>query len=229
MVAPYVDAPAGIADLATTIERVPPELLGKACAAREVVVVPGVRFATSTGMELMRGEETQVLGENITEGVAIAPGSHSKWISVGAGRISAFATAMTGEVYNALGTHTLLSESVSQGLAVALEERDAFLQGVEDARHAGVLFTIFSVRARALAGASPKASAARLSGLVIGAELQGGLAWSGQPGEVTIIAEESLAGLYRLALSHLGVASKTADDGSAARGAWRLAQEGWRR
>ncbi len=229
LLAPYVDAPAGCSDIARSITRVPPELLGPLCADREVVIVPGVRWVNTSGAELMRGEETQVLGQNLTDGVVIAPGSHSKWITVSDGRIEAFATAMTGEVYAAIGTYTLLSDSLTPGLAVIREYRDDFLRGIDDAQSGDLLFTLFSVRANAIAGAGHGSSTARLSGLVVGAELRSGLAGVGNPSHVTVIADRALAEWYDAALGHLGITTTIADDQTAARGAWRLAQEGWPR
>ena len=229
LVAPYADAPAGRSDIARSITHVPRELLGPICADREVVIVPGVRYVTPSGAELMRGEETQVLGQNLTEGVVIAPGSHSKWITVSGGRIEAFATAMTGEVYAAIGAHTLLSDSLTPGLAVSGEYRDDFLRGIDDAQSGDLLFTLFSVRAKAIAGAGHGSSTARLSGLVVGAELRDGLARAGHPSHVTVIADHALAEWYDAALSNLGITATIADDQTAARGAWRLAQEGWPR
>lgn len=227
MVAPYVDAPAGVSEIAQAVKRVPADLLGPACANREVVIIPGVRVNAPSDDDLMRGEETQVLGQGIADGVVIAPGSHSKWITISEGRIVGFTTAMTGEAFAALGQHTLLSESLTPGLAVDQEQRDEFVHGVTDAQERELLFTLFSVRAGALAGSGRAASTARLSGLLIGSELHGGLAWAGHPSHVTVVADETLAEWYRVALSQVGVNVTIATSNAAARGAWRISQEGW--
>ncbi|WP_439564599.1 2-dehydro-3-deoxygalactonokinase [Microcella sp.] len=227
MVVPYVDAPAGVSEIAQAVTRVPADLLGPACANREVVIVPGVRVEAPSGDDLMRGEETQVLGQGITDGVVIAPGSHSKWITISEGRIVGFTTAMTGEAFAALGRHTLLSESLTPDLSVDDEQRNDFVRAVTDAHERELLFTLFSVRSGAIAGSGRAASTARLSGLVIGAELHGGLAWAGHPSHITVVADETLAEWYRVALNQVDVTVTIATRHAAAQGAWRITQEGW--
>ena len=53
--------------------------------------------------EVIRGEETQVLGylnHNKTfSGFICLPGTHSKWIKVSNGKLIKFKTYMTGELY----------------------------------------------------------------------------------------------------------------------------------
>ena len=78
-----------------------------------VVVVPGLSARDARGApDVMRGEETQILGalgaSGRADGLFVLPGTHSKWARVEAGRIVDFATFMTGEVFAALKDHSLL-------------------------------------------------------------------------------------------------------------------------
>ena len=45
------------------------------------------------------------------EGVAILPGTHSKWVEIRDGRIVRFSSAMTGELYEVLSQHSVLRHS----------------------------------------------------------------------------------------------------------------------
>src|SRR5206468_1917494 len=70
----------------------------------------------------MRGEETQILGMvAAAEGFAAAsrliilPGTHSKWAIVAKGRIEAFATFLTGELYAVLKEHSILGRMMPTG------------------------------------------------------------------------------------------------------------------
>ncbi|PMU87476.1 2-dehydro-3-deoxygalactonokinase, partial [Pseudomonas sp. GP01-A4] len=58
--------------------------------------------------DVMRGEETQILGAGVRDGILVLPGTHSKWATLEAGRVTGFRTAMTGELYAVLLRHSLL-------------------------------------------------------------------------------------------------------------------------
>src|SRR3546814_4789014 len=66
----------------------------------------------------MRGEETQVLGAlaalPATGGLVCLPGTHSKWVRVEDGALQGFATYMTGEVFDLLQGHSILSRLRSE-------------------------------------------------------------------------------------------------------------------
>ena len=105
--APYARCPAGIAEIAAAMVTVETARLGP------VGLVPGVcGFAADGAPDVMRGEETQILGALAGLGRAeasfVLPGTHSKWARVEAGRIVGFATYMTGEAFAALKGHTIL-------------------------------------------------------------------------------------------------------------------------
>lgn len=166
-----------------------------------VFIVPGI--SQSEPADVMRGEETQIAGfvDRYGDGVVCLPGTHSKWVSVDDGRIAKFRTAMTGEMFALLAGQSVLRHSV------AGEDWDeaAFATGVEAALgDPAILTQLFSIRAASLlADASAGQSRARLSGLLIGAELAGTTAfWRGAT--VSLIGAPRLSGLYNQALDIAG-------------------------
>ena len=81
--------------------------------------------------DVMRGEETQILGalalSGRDEGLFLLPGTHSKWAEVADGRIVSFRTFMTGEVFGALKDHTILGRLMRAGA-----DADGFARGVRE-------------------------------------------------------------------------------------------------
>jgi 2-dehydro-3-deoxygalactonokinase len=167
-------------------------------------IVPGLKQAVPA--DVMRGEETQIAGALALapgfDGVFCLPGTHSKWVHVSAGEVVSFQTCMTGEIF------ALLSERSVLRHAMADEGWDdaAFDAGVAEglARPERLGARLFGIRAEGLLNGLPSAAArARLSGLLIGAELAGVRAyWLGQP--VAIVGAEQLSALYARALAAQG-------------------------
>ncbi len=98
--------------------------------------------------DVMRGEETEVMGiyePNGEKTLYVLPGSHSKHISFdGEGRIVAFRTMLTGELFAAVMQNTILRDSADFDHAVLKEE--ALLQGYEYCRTHGINEALFKVR-----------------------------------------------------------------------------------
>ncbi|MEQ8814073.1 MAG: 2-dehydro-3-deoxygalactonokinase [Thalassobaculum sp.] len=220
--APYLACPAAVADLAGAL--VPLDL----ARGRRVFVAPGLSTRSADGIpDVMRGEEVQILGAVDRIGVDRAtlclPGSHSKWARVEGGRVTGFATYMTGEAFDALRRHTILGSTIDH----AAWDDAAFAAGVERSGAAGgLLHHLFGVRASGLFGElDPARSGAFLSGLVIGHELRAavpeGASAGGDP--VVLIGEAGLVRLYAEALARLGIPSREGPSDAAARGLHRLA------
>jgi 2-dehydro-3-deoxygalactonokinase len=219
---PYALCPAGLEDIAKA-------LLPMEWSGRKVWLVPGVSCSDGRGIpDVMRGEEVQIIGaaEASTEdGLFIIPGTHSKWVVAGRGRISRFATFMTGEMFAVLKGHSILGRMM-KGAAV---DEGAFRRGVAEAQAAGgrLLHSLFGVRALGLFGKLPETeSAGYLSGLLIGAELMEAPAVLGvedPPPPVVLIGQAALAQHYKTAAGTLGFAVSEAAPDAAARGLWRLA------
>jgi 2-dehydro-3-deoxygalactonokinase len=174
---------------------------------------------------VIRGEETQVAGLIDREpgfyGLAILPGTHSKWVSVAAGGIDDFQTYLTGEMFELLSRHSFLRHSVAES-GRDLSTMPDFALGVRRTAKEGLPFltAIFSVRARQLLdGVSREDNLAYLSGLVIGGEIAAALA-TGRLAEgrtIAIIGSESLARAYRRAFTLLGRETQTFDGGEMVR------------
>jgi 2-dehydro-3-deoxygalactonokinase len=161
----------------------------------------------------MRGEETQIAGliarKPRFDGVACLPGTHSKWAHVSAGEVVSFASFMTGELFGLLTEASVLRHSTAGD---GWSEPD-FPEAVEEtlARPERLAGRLFGIRAECLLTCLPPERArARLSGLLIGAELAGARSyWLGR--DVALIGATRLSAAYRAALALCGVAARTCD------------------
>ncbi|MDR3508488.1 MAG: 2-dehydro-3-deoxygalactonokinase [Caulobacteraceae bacterium] len=216
--AAYVPCPADTALLAR-------RLLPLATAAGPAWIVPGLSLTRPDGLhDVMRGEETQILGalDAHISGLVITPGTHSKWVRVAGGRIETFRTFMSGEVFAILCAHSILGR-LMQGRE---PDEAAFRLGVSRAlEDPALLSLLFSARAEGLFGAlPPTAISAYLSGLLIGSEVRSGLPLAGAGDPITIIGSAQIAGLYQTALAEAGLGTARIIDGAdaSARGLFRI-------
>mmetsp|Transcript_23678 Transcript_23678/g.42209 ORF Transcript_23678/g.42209 Transcript_23678/m.42209 type:complete len:299 (+) Transcript_23678:2249-3145(+) len=169
-----------------------------------VRILPGVKQARPA--DVMRGEETQIAGYLAMnpgfDGVICLPGTHTKWAHISAGEIVSFRTAMTGEMFALLSKQSVLRHSMGEGW-----DDGSFDAGVDQAmsRPEALAASLFSLRAEGLLdGLDPDAARARLSGLLIGAELASMRPyWLGQ--QVAIIGADALSAAYAKALKTQGV------------------------
>ena len=163
--------------------------------------------------DVMRGEETQIAGvlseDPQFEGVLCLPGTHTKWVRIHAGDIVHFRTFMTGELFSLLSAHSVLRHSLD-GKGSDGQEFAASVKTMA-AEPAGLAARLFSIRAQSLVSEfSPAAANARLSGLLIGAELAAaGDFWRGQA--ITIVGNGPQSLLYAEALCVLGHAPRIID------------------
>lgn len=215
--APYVSCPATAADLAAAILWIEPGRTG---------IVPGVSQNGPAGPDVMRGEEVQVFGAVAAglappDGLICHPGTHAKWIVMEEGRIAAFRTMMTGELFALLREHSILADQL-QGEA----SPDAgFGEGVaEGLAGADLLSALFGIRARHLLGGSGEEAAAYASGLLIGSDVGAGLALP-RIGPVSLIGRPDLCALYAAALAVAGEAANQVDGGDAFLAGIRLLTE----
>ena len=229
--AAYCETPANVAHLGNSLQTLV-SLRGK-----RVHIVPGV-IQRSRLPNVMRGEETQVLGvlQNLPvdagDDLLIGlPGSHSKWVDVVDGCITHFDTFMTGEVFAVLSEHSILGRTQQQGAAF---DGQAFDRGVQVALSAdgelGVLSTLFSARALGLTGElAPTAQADYLSGLMIGHELaalatvQRRRRNNTNLPSIILIGNAQLCARYSRALDACGFAQVTLAEQATERGLWQLA------
>jgi 2-dehydro-3-deoxygalactonokinase len=185
---PYLDASTPLAALARCL--VP---LKDAPQGRHVAIVPGYRWTGPQGeVEVMRGEETQLLGALALgqgDGWVLLPGTHSKWVHLRQSVMHEWRTYMTGELFALLGQHGTLAGMVGDD-----DVPEAFGAGLQAARRGALSHAIFGCRAKVVTGCMPAGHArSYLSGLLIGAE------WGDAepaPRTLTVIAAGALASAY---------------------------------
>jgi 2-dehydro-3-deoxygalactonokinase len=203
---PYARCPADQAALAA----------GTAAPAGGPHIVPGL-ISEMAGLppDLMRGEETQIVGalhvrpELQAASCIVLPGTHSKWSQVQDGRVLHFSTYMTGELYAVLRQHSVLGRLMPADAAL---DAGAFLRGVDAVRDHGELGLSHQLFAARTLGVTqrlaPGALAEYLSGVLIGHELRAGLAWRAQSGlggrPLALVGEPRLCSRYQDALGRFG-------------------------
>lgn len=209
--APYVEVPALLTALGRSAVR--PHMDSQQFTVR---ILPGVCQRGDGIEDVMRGEETQLLGllsdRTGFSGPVLMPGTHCKWVVIDGGRIERFESAMTGEIFDVLGSHSVLRHSLvgetsgpatEAGVAAGLEA------GLQDpGRLTSLLFKTRS--AALLSGRGPDWCSGYLSGVLVGAEVGGHRDWLGA-GVVPLIGSDRLSRLYGAALGMIGVASEAID------------------
>lgn len=217
---PYAHVPLGAGDLAQSLVPYRTE------SGIELRFITGVTTDHATGPDVMRGEETQIIGAHalgMSDGTFVMPGTHSKWIRVSGGRIDDYATYMTGEIFAALKGHTILGTLIEDGPFHA----EGFAQGVSAGLDDGsnLLHDLFHVRTLPLMGRMERSAVADfLSGLLIGAEIKAARSRGDTASHVTIIGRNDLANRYEAALSGAGIVSCRAPDDIVATGHFLIAQ-----
>lgn len=210
--APYLEAPTELIDLAQGA--VKPEM-PDAYSHMNVVILPGVCQRNGRD-DLMRGEETQLLGlANIQpnfQGVVCMPGTHTKWVHLEGTRISKFSTAMSGELFEILRTYSVLTHAL-QGDRDGPGHKEGFdagaRVGLDDPQQ--LLSRLFEVRAGSLlSGREPDWCAGFLSGLLIGSEIGGTIHLLGDA-PVPLIGSPTLCEAYARTLALAGVTAVPLD------------------
>ena len=220
--AAYRNTPVDVASLGKALHAV------RSLRGVTVHIVPGV--IEQGGLpNVMRGEETQVLGvlRSLPTGGEVLiglPGSHSKWVEVVGGCITHFDTFMTGEVFAILSKHSILGRTQQP---CEHFQAEAFDRGVQVARsqdgQRGVLSTLFSARTLGLtAELAPDQQADYLSGLMIGHELAG-LPERARHTPIILVGAGPLCARYQRALALCGFAHVSLAEEATERGLWQLA------
>ena len=187
-----------------------------------VRIVPGL--CQTEAADVMRGEEVQIAGVLAHwpgfAGVVCLPGTHCKWAEVADGQVRRFHTAMTGELFELLATHSVLRHSLAGGGS----DMAAFHAGLALAQGPDSVLHLFALRAESLLKPTdPEALRARLSGLLIGQELQATRPlWQGH--DIVIVASTGLEDLYRTALEQFAATPQTLSATEATLAGLRLAR-----
>lgn len=195
--APYVPCP-------VTLDSVREHLLW--IEPGRTAIVPGACVAQPGRVDVMRGEEVQLLGAVATglvrpDALLCLPGTHAKWARVTDGALTGFRSVMTGEMFALLRNHSLLAPQLSCEVVDGPAFRDGVRRGFDEG---GLLSDLFGTRARILLGRLRSEDAASyVSGLLLGADLRIGL--EGAPeGPVGLIGDPALTRLYGAALDEAG-------------------------
>ena len=226
---PYVETPVSLGALRHHTVRV------RCANGTHVRIVPGVLHRPAgAAPDVMRGEETQVAGVLAADpaladhACIVLPGTHSKWVAVQGGRIQAFSTRMTGELFAVLREHSVLGRLMDTAAAFDAEAFDRGLQSARD--HAGCDLTgqLFSVRSLALTGElAPSAGADYLSGVLIGNEVAAAVSSLADSVPLVLAGDAALCARYLRALEAWGRApARPVSPLAAAQGLWSIAQGG---
>lgn len=188
--------------------------------ARPLWVIPGV---ASTAPDVMRGEETQLLGSGVSEGTVVLPGTHSKWAQMSAGSISSFTTYMTGEMNALIRGHSTVGRILTPSAQLSDAAVDAGVAMVRSEQ--SWLSALFSFRARAVAqGIDAQILSDQFSAWLIAAEFMHALSANSNVNEVSIIGSAQLAEWYAAVASRFDVSIKQLDaDQCVTVGLWRIA------
>jgi 2-dehydro-3-deoxygalactonokinase len=203
----YVDTPAPLASILKQAVAVPGQ-------DRDIRILPGIAQRDRKAPDVMRGEETQLLGalglDAAGDALVCMPGTHSKWVSVRGGTVARFATFMTGELFSAVSRETILSHAIAG--ADEAQDVDAFKSAVMAAfeRPALAANLLFQVRSgQLLHGGTASSAREKISGTLIGLELAGGLAGGVPKAGIALVASGRLQMLYQLAFDTVAVSVRS--------------------
>ncbi|MDU6926353.1 2-dehydro-3-deoxygalactonokinase [Franconibacter helveticus] len=195
-IAPYLPCPARFAEFGSQLTTV----------ARQVFIIPGLCVQREDNSNVMRGEETQLLGARSLQPspLYIMPGTHCKWVQADSEQVHDFRTVMTGELHHLLLKHSL----IGMGLPEQTLNAAAFQAGLEQGLETDApLARLFEVRAGHVLGDLARENVSEfLSGLLIGNEAAS-MTRLWQPDRqqpLTIVASPALASRYQQALNALG-------------------------
>jgi 2-dehydro-3-deoxygalactonokinase len=183
-----------------------------------LAIMAGLACEGADGIpDVMRGEEAQIFGACLRDPalaqgrhLIVLPGTHNKWSLVEDGRVVAFRTVPTGEMFALLRDHSTLGPKVE--LTDPAEEAAGFVEGLEKAGVGKLLQSLFAARAMRLrAGRSADWALGYLSGLLIGCEIAEIRATLGETEDVVLIGDKRLSARYAQVLDGQGIGSRLLD------------------
>lgn len=199
--APYLETP-------VSIDRISGSAVQPHVDGRPVWIMSGVCQHDPETPDVMRGEETQIVGAwalAARDGLFCLPGTHSKWVEINNGNIVRFHTFMTGELFALLSQRSVLAPTLEEpenGLDEA-EFSDAVTEMLDQPDQ--LTQKLFGIRANRLLGAGKQlGSRSRLSGLLIGAETASACRTFPSASTVTLISDGEVGRNYQIALRQAG-------------------------
>lgn len=219
--AAYIDVPTSLEALAGGLARV-------TFRGGMLRVVPGLysRGAEDSAPDVIRGEETQVLG--VLSGMKaraqrlVLPGTHTKWVSCENGAVTAFTTAMSGELFALTMRDSIVGRLATRSGGAA----SAFDRGVRLALDPvvsrGLAADVFTGRTLVISGELPPADIRDyVSGVFLGHEVR---ALADPPGRYLLCGSGPLVDRYARALELHGCTSESVDESATVAGLWRIAE-----
>ena len=112
-VAPYLSIPARFSSIGEQLTSV----------GDNIWIIPGLCVSHDDNHNVMRGEETQLIGARALapSSLYVMPGTHCKWVQADSQQINDFRTVMTGELHHLLLNHSL----IGAGTVLKPEQVDA--------------------------------------------------------------------------------------------------------
>ncbi|WP_431224391.1 2-dehydro-3-deoxygalactonokinase [Serratia sp. L9] len=204
---PYLPCPTRLTQVAKRLTEVKQVLPLKAW------IVPGICVERADNCNVMRGEETQLIGAyaELPATLYVMPGTHSKWVQMEGDTLVDFRTVMTGELHHLLLNHSL----IGVGLTEQRPDPQAFTQGLEaglDEEH--LVCRLFETRAAHVLGKLEKSAVSDwLSGLLIGNEVAQMQRKYPLPtgAALTVIGNPKLGERYAQALNLAGIRHRMLD------------------
>jgi len=204
-IAPYLPCPTSLDGIGEQLTQV----------KERVWIIPGLCVSSDDNHNVMRGEETQLLGasELAPASLYVMPGTHCKWVEADEHQIRDFRTVMTGELHHLLLRHSL----VGAGLPEQTASDDAFDAGLtRGLASPEILPQLFEVRAAHVLGTLAREQVSEfLSGLLIGGEVATMNARFAGSQAITLVASPSLSARYQRAFRVIGRAVNTLDGDTA--------------
>lgn len=164
--------------------------------------------------DMVRGEDMQAFGwmalTGLRDGVLCTAGTHTKWLTLKDGAIVSILTSVTGEAFEVLNSHSILTRGADQP-SHETPEFDWGLRGMDETPRPALTQMLMSVRTLQLSGDITAArSADYLSGLLTGEDCA--VALNILPkGPIHIIGDGHAVERYERALLALGQEPQTHD------------------
>jgi 2-dehydro-3-deoxygalactonokinase len=193
---PYVPCPASLQQIRAGIQKI------EISPGQAGGIVPGLIYREAGVADVIRGEETLIIGAQVENGSVVLPGTHSKWAEVQDGEIRSFKTFMTGECYSLLRQHSVL-----RLLAREPDDRSGLRAGIAASkREGGLLHQAFQARTAVLDGQMRGEQVGPfVSGLLIAHEVGSAAATRGTSQRVVLVAEGNLAMNYGEVITEFGL------------------------
>ncbi len=226
---PYIPCPAAPSDFAKGI------LTREPSNGSTLYFLPGLTDKSRVPFpDVMRGEEAQIVGFGLEKELTIVlPGTHSKWARVTAGKVDAFQTFVTGEIFALLSQHSFIAKVAGDDSGDS--DWEVMCHGARVAREtegqdSAFLTQLMSVRTGMLAGELvPSQMLSYLSGLVIGAEFRQAMdaGWFAPGDRIGIVGNDGLNGRYRRVAQVFELDIEDGGEQAAVVGALKIFAEKW--